>query len=79
LFFHIFFFSLFMTGLALTFIYCFITGISPVSSTWTSRKVILRLTDRNQKGIIRELGAGRGTLTSPLARRCRKAVGRASP
>jgi len=67
------FFSLFVAGLVVTFIYCYITGISPVSSSWTSRKAILRLTDRNQKGTINELGAGRGALAFPLARRCKTA------
>jgi len=65
--------SVFVIGLAVTFAYCFVTGISPVSSTWRSRRAILRHVPRHQEGTIYELGAGWGALAFPLARRCPKA------
>jgi len=56
-------------GLALTFAYCGITGISPVPSSRTSRKAILASLPENPSGTVYELGAGWGTLAFPLARR----------
>lgn len=60
-------------GIIVSLIYCLITGISPVSSTFQSRKKIIKAIPRDQKGFIYELGAGWGALAFPLARRCRKA------
>ena len=54
MFLNAFFFSLFIAGLVVTFTYCFITGISPVSSTWTSRKAILKLTSKKLETLKRQ-------------------------
>jgi hypothetical protein len=56
-------------GLAVTVVYCVVTGITPVSSTRSSRKAIFASLPTNPQGIIFELGAGWGSLAFPLARR----------
>jgi len=56
-------------GLAVTFVYCGITGISPVPSSRTSKKTILASLPKDSSGTVYELGAGWGTLAFPLARR----------
>ena len=63
-----------ISGIFLSLLYTFITGISPVSSTFKSRKKIVRTLDPDQQGIIYELGAGWGALAFPLARRCPEAT-----
>ncbi|MFC1844383.1 SAM-dependent methyltransferase [Thermodesulfobacteriota bacterium] len=57
-------------GIALSLIYCLITGISPVSSTFKSSRNIISTVSPEQKGVICELGAGWGRLAFSLARRC---------
>ena len=59
-----------LSGIALSLLYSWITGISPVSSTFKSRKKIIKTVSPTQKGFIYELGAGWGALAFPLARRC---------
>ena len=59
-----------ITSIALSLLYSLITGISPVSSTFQSRKKIVKAISPKQKGFIYELGAGWGALAFPLARRC---------
>jgi len=59
-----------VAGIALSLLYSLITGISPVSSTFQSRKKIVKAISPKQKGFIYELGAGWGALAFPLARRC---------
>jgi hypothetical protein len=59
----------FTIGLAVTFVYCGVTGISPVSSTWTSRSAMLASLPPDPQGIVYELGAGWGSLAFPLAGR----------
>jgi len=59
-----------IAGIALSLLYSLITGISPVSSTFQSRKKIVKAVSPKQKGFIYELGAGWGALAFPLARRC---------
>ena len=59
-----------IVGIALSLLYSLITGISPVSSTFQSRKKIVKAVSPKQKGFIYELGAGWGALAFPLARRC---------
>ena len=59
-----------LSGIALSLLYSWITGISPVSSTSKSRKKIIKTVSPTQKGFIYELGAGWGALAFPLARRC---------
>ena len=59
-----------IAGIALSLLYSLITGISPVSSTFQSRKKIVKAISPKQKGFIYELGAGWGALAFPLARRC---------
>jgi len=59
-----------LTGIALSLLYSLITGISPVSSSFKSRKKIINTVSPDQKGFIYELGAGWGALAFPLARRC---------
>jgi len=54
--------------------YTFITGISPVSSSFKSRKKIISSISPAQEGFIYELGAGWGAVAFPLARRCPKAT-----
>jgi 16S rRNA A1518/A1519 N6-dimethyltransferase RsmA/KsgA/DIM1 with predicted DNA glycosylase/AP lyase activity len=63
-----------LSGIAVSLIYCLITGISPVSSTCKSRKEMINSVPRNQEGYIYELGAGWGALAFPVARRCPKAT-----
>jgi predicted RNA methylase len=62
--------ALVIIGVALSLLYTWITGISPVSSTFKSRKKIIKTIPVTQKGYIYELGAGWGALAIPLARRC---------
>jgi len=57
-------------GIAVSLIYCLITGISPVSSTLKSSKSIINTVSPEQEGVICELGAGWGRLAFSLARRC---------
>lgn len=57
-------------GIAISFYYCYVTGISPVSSTRPSRRKILGMVDPDENGTIYELGAGWGALAFPLARKC---------
>jgi 16S rRNA A1518/A1519 N6-dimethyltransferase RsmA/KsgA/DIM1 with predicted DNA glycosylase/AP lyase activity len=57
-------------GVLLSLIYCWLTGISPVSSTFRSSSSIISTVLPEQKGDICELGAGWGRLAFPLARRC---------
>ena len=59
-----------VTGILLSLLYSLITGISPVSSTFRSRRKIILTVEPEQKGFIYELGAGWGALAFPLARRC---------
>ena len=59
-----------ITSIALSLLYSLITGISPVSSTFQSRKKIVKAISPKQKGFIYELGADWGALAFPLARRC---------
>ena len=54
----------------LSLYYSWVTGISPVSSTFKSRREIIKNVSPDQKGFIYELGAGWGALAFPLARRC---------
>ena len=63
-----------LAGILVSLFYCLITGISPVSSTFLSRKKIIGSIPCDQKGIIYELGAGWGALAFPLARRCQGAT-----
>ena len=63
-----------LIGIALSLLYSLITGISPVSSTFKSRKKIIKTVSPSQKGFIYELGAGWGALAIPLARRCPEAT-----
>ena len=62
--------ALVLFAVLLSLLYTFITGISPVSSTFKSRKKIIRTISPGQNGIIYELGAGWGALAFPVARRC---------
>ena len=59
-----------LLGIALSLFYSLKTGISPVSSTFGSRRKIVRSVPPDQQGEIYELGAGWGALAFPLARRC---------
>ena len=59
-----------ISGIFLSLYYSWLTGISPVSSTFKSRKKIINTVSPDQKGVIYELGAGWGALAFPLARRC---------
>jgi len=61
-------------GGAVSLIYYLITGISPVSSTFKSRKKIINSVSSDQEGYIYELGAGWGALAFPVARRCPNAT-----
>jgi len=63
-----------ISGIIVSLLYTLITGISPVSSTFKSRKKIVRTFDPDQQGIIYELGAGWGALAFPVARRCPEAT-----
>lgn len=66
--------TLVLCTIAVSLVYTFITGISPVSSTFKSRKKIIASVAPDQSGFIFELGAGWGALAFPLARRCPKAT-----
>jgi hypothetical protein len=59
-----------ISGIFLCLYYSWLTGISPVSSTFKSRKKLIRTVSSRQKGFIYELGAGWGALALPLAKRC---------
>ena len=59
-----------ISGIFLCLYYSWLTGISPVSSTFKSRKKLIRTVSPDQKGLIYELGAGWGALAFPLAKRC---------
>jgi hypothetical protein len=59
-----------LSAIVVSLIYTFITGISPVSSSFQSRKNIIRTVAPDQEGFIYELGAGWGAVAFPLARRC---------
>ena len=61
-------------AIVVSLLYSIITGISPVSSTFQSRKGIIKTIPPEQEGFIYELGAGWGALAFPLARRCPKAT-----
>jgi hypothetical protein len=63
-----------LIGVTVSLVYCLITGISPVSSTWKSRKEMIKSVSRAQEGYIYELGAGWGALAFPVAKRCPKAT-----
>lgn len=62
--------ALVLGAIAISLLYTFITGISPVSSTFKSRREIIKSIPGDQDGIVYELGAGWGTLAFPLARKC---------
>jgi hypothetical protein len=59
-----------VAGILVSLLYSVITGISPVSSTFKSRRKIIQTVDPDLEGFIYELGAGWGALAFPLARRC---------
>lgn len=61
-------------SIAVSILYTFITGISPVSSTFQSRKKIVKTISPDEQGLIYELGAGWGALAVPMARRCPEAT-----
>jgi len=63
-----------IAGIFLSLLYSLITGISPVSSTFKSRRKIIETVEPDQEGFIYELGAGWGALAFPLARRCPRAT-----
>ena len=63
-----------LSGVAISLVYCLITGISPVSSTRKSRKKMIKTISRGQDGYIYELGAGWGALAFPVAKRCPRAT-----
>ena len=63
-----------VVGVLVSLLYSLITGISPVSSTFGSRKKIIKSASPDQQGFIYELGAGWGALAFPLARRCPEAT-----
>jgi 16S rRNA A1518/A1519 N6-dimethyltransferase RsmA/KsgA/DIM1 with predicted DNA glycosylase/AP lyase activity len=63
-----------VSGILISLLYTVLTGISPVSSTFKSRKKIVKTISLDQEGIICELGAGWGALAFPLARQCPKAT-----
>jgi predicted RNA methylase len=62
--------SLVISAVLISLLYTIITGISPVSSTFKSRKKIIKTISPDQNGLIYELGAGWGALAFPVARRC---------
>ena len=72
MFFHYLILFLVLSGIFLCLLYCWLTGISPVSSTSRSSRNIIKTVSPEQKGVICELGAGWGRLAFPLARRCPK-------
>ncbi len=51
-----------VVGVLVSLLYSLITGISPVSSTFGSRKKIIKSASPDQQGFIYELGAGWGAL-----------------
>ena len=61
-------------AILISLLYTLITGISPVSSTFRSRKKIIKTLKPDQQGRIYELGAGWGALAFPMARRCPQAT-----
>ena len=61
---------LMLSGIIVCLYYSFLTGISPVASSFLSRKKIINAVPADREGMIYELGAGWGTLAFPLARRC---------
>lgn len=68
--FEYFILAMVVVSVMTSLLYSLKTGISPVSSTFGSRKKIIRSVSRDQHGYIYELGAGWGALAFPLARRC---------
>jgi hypothetical protein len=62
--------GLVLGAIVVSLLYTLITGISPVSSTFKSRRKIISTISPDQKGYIYELGAGWGAVAFPLARRC---------
>jgi len=74
MFIHYLILVLVLGGIAVSLIYCLVTGISPVSSTFKSRRKIINSVPTEQKGFVYELGAGWGALAFPLARRCPEAT-----
>lgn len=66
--------ALVLCAIAVSLFYTFLTGISPVSSTFKSRKKIISSISPDQEGFIYELGAGWGAVAFPLARRCPEAT-----
>lgn len=66
--------ALVLSAIVISLWYSLITGISPVSSTFKSRKEIVRTVSPAQEGHIYELGAGWGAVAFPLARRCPEAT-----
>ncbi|MDX1777084.1 MAG: hypothetical protein R3297_10915, partial [Desulfobulbales bacterium] len=63
-----------LSAILVCLLYTLITGISPVSSTFRSRKKIIKTLKPDQQGRIYELGAGWGALAFPMARRCPQAT-----
>lgn len=59
-----------LSGIFISLLYCWLTGISPVSSTFKSSRSIIKAVPPEQKGVICELGAGWGRLAFSLAHRC---------
>jgi len=72
--FHYLVLAIVLGAILVSLLYTVITGISPVSSSYISRKKIINTIPLDQEGIIYELGAGWGALAFPLARRCPKAT-----
>ena len=72
MFFHYLILFLVLSGIFLSLLYCWLTGISPVSSTFKSSRSIINAVSPKQQGVICELGAGWGRLAFSLARRCPK-------
>jgi len=68
--FDYFIFVIVISGIVVSLLYSLITGISPVSSTFKSRRKLIRTVPPDQEGLIYELGAGWGALAFPLAKRC---------
>ena len=66
--------GLVLYAIVVSLLYTCITGISPVSSTFKSRKKIIRAISSDQEGFIYERGAGWGAMAFPLARRCPEAT-----
>ena len=63
-----------LCAIVVSLLYTFINGISPVSSTFGSRKKIIGAIPSDQEGFIYELGAGWGAMAFPVACRCPKAT-----